>query len=541
MTAANEGAVWDVVVIGGGMGGAAAAHELCRLGASVLLLEKGKAEHSLSAPTVATRILEDPQQRLESGRWPTKVTARIDSRMSDIWPALGCGLGGSTLLYGAALSRLEPIDFASRQTPDGERIEWPFGYDELEPYYRRAEALLEVCGTVDPRDRTSCYELRDPPAMSDGDRHLFQALAAAGLQPYRLHVGIRYVPDCIECGGHICARRCKGDARSRFIEPALATGNLTVWDDTEVYELIADSRRVTGVRASRRGAEHRVEAKYVITAAGALFTPVLLQKSVNRDWPQGLGNQHGLVGRYLMFHASDFIAFWSRARHARNGATRTIAVRDFYAAGADKLGELQSTGIAAGYGEILYFLYEKFERSIFRRLPFLRPLLRIPAMIATRVFKEATVLATIVEDAPYRHNRVVADADGASGMRFEYAVPDELKGRVKRFRRLIKARMRGYWVVPLNHDVELNLGHPCGTCRAGVDPATSVVDPSCKVHGVDNLYVADASFMPTSGGTNPSLTVAGNALRVAGIIAERLAKPAEHAAPRAVAPLERAR
>jgi choline dehydrogenase-like flavoprotein len=132
------------------------------------------------------------------------------------------------------------------------------------------------------------------------------------------------------------------------------------------------------------------------------------------------------------------------------------------------------------------------------------------------------VFSSIVEDFPYLDNRVCLDDDSDSGMRFVYAVRGELRDRVTTLRRLIKDRLESHRVLVVNEDTTLNLGHPCGTLCSGDDPETSVLDADCRVHDVDNLYVTDGAFMPTSGGTNPSLTIAANALRVGGIIADRL-------------------
>ena len=101
---------------------------------------------------------------------------------------------------------------------------------------------------------------------------------------------------------------------------------------------------------------------------------------------------------------------------------------------------------------------------------------------------------------------------------------DELEQRVKLMRQSIQNRLKALRIIFVNTGVTLNYGHACGTCVAGEDPANSVVDTDCRVHGVANLYVADASFMPTSGGTNPSLTVAANASRVADVIAGKLSE-----------------
>lgn len=496
------------------MGGAALAYSLGEKGFAVLLVEQG-VETPLSDEknTAATSV--DPDYRAARGRWPTQIGLELNGRSASIWPALGSGLGGSTLLYAAALSRLEPIDFSSRILPDGFEVRWPFTYKDLLPYYARAEQLFGVSGTVDPLAADTDRVLLDPPAMGDCDRYFFQQMQAAGLHPYRLNNGIRYVKDCTECGGHFCARNCKADARNVLVLPAAQRQEVAVLTQTEVTEVRTDGAWATGVTVRRDNEEFSLEANRIALAAGSLATPLLLRKSKSVAWPAGIGNQNDLVGRNLMFHASDFVALWPKKRIKRAGPGRTMAFRDFYNTEHGKLGEFQSMGLSAGYPEILTYLHEVFDQSPLARLSLLKHLLRAPALIGAYLFQEASVFATIVEDNPYHNNRVVAGDAKRSGIKIQYTIASEFRARVLIMRKLLKQSLQGMHVLVVNREVKLNYGHACGTCRAGDDPRLSVVDVNCKVHGMDNLYVVDGSFMPTSGGVNPSLTIAANAFRVA--------------------------
>jgi choline dehydrogenase-like flavoprotein len=141
-------------------------------------------------------------------------------------------------------------------------------------------------------------------------------------------------------------------------------------------------------------------------------------------------------------------------------------------------------------------------------------LLRIPAALVVWLFGSGTIFAGHVEDLPYPDNRVAIDLSEADGVTMKYTIRDELRDRVGRQRDLLKKHLGGRRTFFLSHDVELNYGHPCGTCAMGDDPRTSVVSRDCRAHGVANLFITDASFMPTSGATNPALTIAANALRV---------------------------
>ena len=504
---------WDVVIIGSGMGGSTAAYKLAQKGKKVLILEKGRLSFG-SSESVAQEET-DPEKRLQSGKWPTQLTASVDGKRSDIWAPLGCGIGGSTLLYAAALQRLRRSEFLEQPLPGGTNIQWPFSYDEIEPYYQEAETLFSVCGTPDPGELGSECNLLLPPEMSETDQHLFQEFQSADLHPFRLHTGVKYEAPCRECSGHICLKACKQDAATACIQPGLETGNLFIIEQAEILKLEADSKRVREVFFDCDNKVVSISAETIILSAGAYFSPVVLQKSRNDLWPNGLANGSDMVGRNLMFHASDFIAVWPKKSCSREGPRKTLALRDLYELEGKKLGEFQSTGLTAGYGNVVYALRLIFDQSIFRSLSFLRHFLRIPAYITSKLFGEATVFATIVEDYPYAENRVLADESTASGMRFEYRIHGEFRQRILQFRNTIRKRLRRLRTLPMAPGVSLNYGHPCGTCVAGSDPKKSVLDRNCKVHELENLYVVDASFMPTSGGTNPSLTIAANALRVA--------------------------
>lgn len=515
--------IWDVAVIGTGMGGATVGYQLAKAGYRVVFLEKGLADFPPGCDTMQLDS-ESPTSRLESGNWPTRITGIVDGIKSRFFAPLGCGAGGTTLLYAAALERFDPCDFAP--LPSHSTAAWPISFGQFSPYYHMAEQLFGVRGTTDPLCREDEPQLLPAPGLAECDQHFLDSLGASGLHPYRLHIAYGYAPGCKECGGYICVRGCKADARTVCLKPALQTGNAQLVDRCEVERLAADATAVKGIVCRRDGKEFTIRARVVVLAAGAYFSPVLLLKSANEHWPQGLANRSGMVGRNLMFHVSDLVAVWPRGKYSSQGPRKTLAFRDFYIHQGVKLGSVQSTGLTAGYGNIVYFLKTAFDRSSWRWLKPVRPLLRIPAYIAALLFGRATIFATIMEDKPYPENRIVLDPNEPSGMRFDYMVHAELRERASLLRGLVKKAFKRHRLMVIGQEVNLNYGHPCGTCRFGVDPSSSVLDPNNKAHGLDNLYVVDASFMPTSGGANPSLTIAANALRVAEHICDTL--PRDH-------------
>jgi choline dehydrogenase-like flavoprotein len=504
----HEHQLWDVAIIGAGMGGGFTARALTDAGCNVLLIDRGNEDIS---PRIGTEPSGDQETRLSESKWPTMSAFEVDGVVDRCYPPFGVGVGGSTNLYAAALERFDDHDIDSRPDSPHPTGGWPISYDDLLPYYERAERMLHVCGTHDPLSPHTFNHIPEPPPLGPCDTDFVQFFQRNGLHPYRLHVGIRYRPGCDECLGRLCYKNCRADARSVLAE---SQNKPTIMARGEVLRLEATQDRITRAIVRRGDELITIQAKVFVMAAGAIHTPKLLLQSRNDHWPEGLANRSGLVGRNLMFHANQAFALWPGRRLAGTGPRKSIMFRDFYEVNGRRCGAVQSTGFELGYGELLMHLYDRFDRSATKRIRIVRPLLRVPALATVKTLGRATIFACLIEDMPYLENRVVLDDNEADGVRMKYTIKDELRERVTLFRQLLKERLRGRRIVFLSNDVELNYGHPCGTCVMSNDPSTGVVNRDCRAHGIDNLFITDASFMPTSAAVNPSLTIAANALRV---------------------------
>ncbi|MGH7289991.1 MAG: GMC oxidoreductase, partial [Myxococcota bacterium] len=467
-------------------------------------------------------------------RWPTPLAGDSSFGPLDFFAPLGCGSGGSTALYGAALERLAPADFtpaknfadaAGANLPDA----WPIGYDELAPYYDRAELLFRVRGSADPLRPDTGGNLREPPPLSPRDQDLHDVLSRAGLHPYRVHVGCEFVDGCEECGGTLCPRECKNDAGRICLVPALEQFGAKLLPECEVSRIVADDASVKELRCTWRGSPLSLSAKIVVLAAGAFMTPILLLNSADETRPAGLANRSGMVGRNLMLHSGDFMAVRSARSLSSVGPKKSLALNDFYFCEGQKLGTIQSVGVSISRANVLEFLHSLFDRERRWWMRLTRPLLPLIAFVGARLFANSAVICPIVEDLPYADNRVLPDPSSHSGMRFEYRYPEELRRRNQLLRRKLTEVLGRWRLAVLTGENNLNFGHACGTCRFGDDPQQSVLDRNNRAHDLDNLYVVDASFFPSSGGTNPSLTIAANALRAADVIHARLAPTAKEA------------
>ncbi|MCV7377227.1 GMC family oxidoreductase [Mycobacterium alsense] len=252
-----------------------------------------------------------------------------------------------------------------------------------------------------------------------------------------------------------------------------------------------------------------------LLAAGALATPVLLLNSRSGDWPNGLANGSDYVGRNLMRHLMDWIEVWPERGCKITAENKEVGLNDFYFWEGQKYGTVQSAGAMANLASMDMLTNQPgWQPKMLRAMsPAVRP-------IYDRFFNGGLVLVPMMEDLPYLDNRVLPSdrpgADDRQRLRLHYRLHASEIERRGVFVRQIKEVLKPFRTLTLRTGANNStLGHVCGTCRFGTDPQTSVLDAHNRAHELDNLYVVDASFFPSSAGLNPSLTVAANALRVA--------------------------
>ncbi|MEE2945789.1 MAG: GMC family oxidoreductase [Pseudomonadota bacterium] len=505
---------WNVIVIGTGMGGGTIGRALAEAGKKVLFVEFGRAGKRSEVNGLSETIL--PNARLARGLWPQPMSVSLNGNTSEFFAPIGAGVGGSSVFYAATLERPERHDLEATDNMPHPTGGWPVGFDAMRPWYDEAYKRFQVYGAPDPLSKEPAAALRTPPDFNATENALIEGFQQAGAHPYHAHTALVPGSDCRDCLGRKCANpECKMDGRSAGVEPALKTGNAALLTGAKVTRLLGSNPSIEGVEVLHKGQTFNLTADQYVLAAGALNSPRILLVSKNEAWPNGPCNENDLVGRNLMFHLNELFAFWPKGKVETPKSTKAISVRDFYARDGQRFGTLQAMGIKASYGEIHHYLCLMMARSRFGSSRLTRELARIPAALAEKLCGHAQIFVGLMEDLPYPENRVLFDQAAPDQIKVEYQFHDELLKRRKAFRRAILKGTKGMRRAPISLGAELNYGHPSGTLCYGTDPKNSVLNRDCRAHNIKNIWVADASFMPTSMGVNPSLTIAANALRVA--------------------------
>ena len=517
---------YDVIIVGSGPGGGAMASALAPTGKRILMIERGDYLKREPQNWDAKAVFVD-------GRYQAKETW-YDQAGKVFHPGLHYYVGGNSKVYGAALLRLRREDFGEIRHVDGLSPAWPIGYDAFDAHYLEAEKLFHVHGQrgEDPLEPNSEQPFPYPPVRHEPVlQKLSDCWSEQGLKPFHLPLGIMLdqkpdgmaTPDstCIRCGafdGFPCITNGKADSDIVCVQPTLKSHeNFILLTNAYVSKLETDAsgKTVTGVCVTRDGAEELYTADIVVVACGALSSALLLLRSANAMHPNGLANGSDQVGRNYMRHNQSVLMAVSRKRNDTI-FQKTLALGDFYLRADDwefPLGFIQMCGKSHGdqiRGEALP-----------QWLGFL------PDIPFDKMAEHAIDFWLSSEDLPHPDNRITIAPDGKVTLALTV---NNLEAH-KRLRKKLEGMMNALSMHPVFLERSLYLGktipiggtaHQAGTLRFGIDPKTSVLDTNCKAHELDNLYVTDASFFPSIGAVNPTLTIIANALRVADHLKQRL-------------------
>ncbi len=512
---------FDVIIVGSGAGGGTLAGHLAPTGKRILILERGG---------WLPREIEnwDADEVFVKNRYVAKETW-YDEGGKGFQPGIHYYVGGQTKFYGAALYRLRREDFGELKHHDGVSPAWPISYDELEPWYTKAEHLYEVRGKhgEDPTEPAASAEYPFPAVTHEPRiQQLSDDLERAGLHPFHAPCGVRLIEDnlpyspcirCATCDGFPSLLLAKSDSEVFGVRPALEHPNVTLQVDATVVRLTTDptGRSVNGVVAEVDGETRTYRGDIVVVSAGAANSAKLLLASANDHHPNGLANGSDQVGRNYMFHNSTAVLAISKEENPTK-FQKTLGVNDFYFGSKDfefPMGNIQMVG--------------KSSAPMFRGEKPLQTKLA-PTFSLDEVAKHAVDFWLSTEDLPRPENRVTLAKDGNIALSY---TPNNQEPKKRLYHQL--QSMLGHLgmhpdhLIPrttyLKNDIPIaGVAHQTGTVRFGTDPASSVLDVNCKAHELDNLYVVDTSFFPSIGAVNPALTAIANALRVGDHLKERL-------------------
>ncbi len=540
---------YDVIIVGAGAGGGVAAHVLTEAGKHVLLLERGverdyadsgHRDHlrnhrlSLYGHNTGPDLNGNPRVFVDPGG-----AERILEPHQDGYQNLASAVGSGTLVYGAQLWRFHRDDFRMASlygVPEGSSlVDWPITYDDLAPWYERAEWEIGVCGDG-ARHRHEGHRARDypmPPLPQQEQTAILQTAAAVlGIETTIPPLAINSVARdgrgaCIACGscvGFPCPSDAKNGTQNTMIKRALATGRCELVTGAMVLRVDTDAAgRATGVTfAGHDGVTTSVCAKTIVVAASAIETARLLLNSPSAREPDGLGNNTDQVGRNLQGHVyPQAYGLFDDVVHGSNGPGVSVATTSF---------NHGNPGIIGGGMLADDFIQPPILFWKAAMPPDLQRWGQGAKDFMRDNFRKVLRIMGPVHEVPNPESRVtidprVTDRWGLPVARLSGTIhPETLRTaqfmQQRGFDWLDAAGAKSRWGRPLR--LSLSAGqHQAGTCRMGTDPATSVTDTDGRVWGHDNLYICDGSVHPTNGGFNPVLTIMAMAWRTAAGIARR--------------------
>jgi gluconate 2-dehydrogenase alpha chain len=536
----------DVCVVGLGAAGGVIAGGLVRLGLRVVALEAGP---DIDPRTTELRFTDDEVAHIVDRAllWSEPEVMVFDDGPERVgcWLARNIGVGGPHVWSGFAY-RFHPSDFrpaTGAGIPAGTSVcDWPLTYGDLEPWYERAERLMDVAGAAGenpfeaPRRRP--YP-RPPRAGSTASRLLFEAARARGWHPYRPPAAIlardaglrRACNHCGHCTFYGCHRNSKFSTLVTVLHEARASRLLSVRSGCVVTQVACDhAGRPRSVRyVDPTGDAHDQPARVIVLALNAPYVARMLLLSRSEAHPTGLGNASDQVGRHLTFHTGAFAyGLYDEPVHSDRGPAQHVGIDDFNESRpADAGATFQRGGIIHG-GMPAAFTGGPlaFARALDVAIPlptgvpgYGDALLRF----AADAYSRHQAVYVLGEDLPQHGNRVtldpvVRDSIGLPALRIIYRVHEQDVDQQrfllsKAAELLVDSGARDVVTSPSRIPGGIFAGHAHGTTRMGSDPAETVADDSGLVHGTDNLFVAGAGLFVTAAGLNPALTIVALALR----------------------------
>jgi choline dehydrogenase-like flavoprotein len=537
----------DFAIVGSGAAGGVLAKELSHNGFRVVVLEQGPYlketdfSHDEVEVFIRHQLTNNPQLQPQTFRKSADEKAKVQ-------PAVMYGrcVGGSSVHFTANFWRFHEIDFIERSKvgaiPGSSFSDWPISYNDLEPYYTKVEWEVGVSGLAgaSPFDPPRSKPYPMPPLPVKGSGVIFERAAwKLGYHPFPAPMAILSQPragrdSCVNCGfclGFGCEVGAKSSSLSAMIPVAEASGRCEIRPNSYVHRIVMDKNgRATGVEyLDAKRNNHLQKAKAVIVCANGAETPRLLFLSSSSQYPDGLANSSGMVGKNLMPNSSAIVlGVFDEPLNDYKGFAVSRIFHDFYELDHNKLGFYGGGGLDARFDttpaafalgslppgtptwgkEFKKAIHQNFTRTF-------------------QIFCHATSLP--VETNNFTLDPEVKDAWGFPALRMTFRDhPNDLKMmawmRDRAMEVMDAAGAKTKWAMPIEE--QQFAVHLLGTCRMGNNPKTSVINSDHRTHDVHNLFLCDGSSLVTSGRGQPTMTIEALAFRAADRITD-LAKRGE--------------
>jgi len=549
---------YDVCIIGSGAGAGPVAYELSKAGYKVLILEKGswyekedffKDEIGVCRRSTFTPRLDEEQhviEELEGGEWIGTPT--LESGW-DFWN--GNIVGGSSNFMSGYFHRMKPQDFRLKseygEIKGSNIVDWPIDYEEMEPYYTKVEAIVGVSGKavqhpfLEPR---STEDFPYPPTNEHPISSWFDASCKKrGL--YSIPTPRAVLPNAVGdrggceyagyCGSYGCASGAKGSSREALLHKALKTKNLTILADSYVRKLVSENAKVVSAEyVDKEGKVYHVKADIFVLAAQAIESSRLLLNSSNVEFPYGLANNSGQVGKNLVFSSGG----------SGTGAFYYDDMKDKDAQALKAIGPFVNRSLQDWYevtdkdkkekGGTIDFLFEhpnavsRAKRAMYDGDLVWGDTLKKRLLYH---FKQRRVFTfeifcdwTPTDECFVSLDKEVKDKWGVpvAKVRIGTHQQDMRIGELLAVQAETLLKEMGAKEISSSISSAPPQNLQAGGCRFGDDPSASVLDKNCRAHEVENLYVTDGSFMPTGGSVPFTWTIYANSFRVADAILKSL-------------------